>query len=779
MGERRRGTRALAAVALLAAATAARAQQAPSGPACPAAYARVVLTQGVELCAETIRETGRGAYAADGGVAIHLRAQNSRLQADHVEVTNSRNLQATGNVLIVWDQNRVSGSRMTYDLVTQNGVIEDAFGEVEPEFFFTAARVEKIGEDRMHLDHATITTCTQPVPYWSFSVSSADVRLDHYAHMWNIRLRAKHAPLVYLPYLLWPVKRDRAAGLLFPNFGTTRNRGRTVSQALFVPLGRSADLTVFGEYYTRAGWGGGGRFRLIPNRDGDVELNGFYIQDQVVGTGRWTVSYKQTQKFLNGFRMIADINQVSDFDFYTDYERNLSLVSSPTILARLEFSRNGSWTSLNVRELRREQLFFDGTSLVQQTLPEIEWRGRSRRLGRTPFYTTYEASLASIQQRSTRIDASYVRADVFPTISAPFSPRAWLDITPSINVRATHYTQSQIPQTDSTAPVDVRGDDLTRIVAGAGLEIVGPKFFKIYERPDNTFSARYKHTFEPRVAYRWQEAYDRNEEIIVYDEVDRFIGTADIVTYGIRSRLIAQRPRAEQPPPPGEGEKVLVTEGDAGRVREAQPSAGTASAQAGAAAAPAAPREPVEIAAFEISQARSFDAPLSNADLDGDGAIETTSQRSEILASARLNPSRNLSLDLRSRYDVLYKSVADVSLSGNYRSDDFRTSFSLVRRAGLAVGTTDSTLLRLAAGATLWDGRVRLDVDGSFNPTASGLESRVPDQRWRLEYYLQCCGFLAEYLKRDFTENQRRDFRFTVDLRGIGKLFDFRGNTQN
>ena len=53
--------------------------------------------------------------------------------------------------------------------------------------------------------------------------------------------------------------------------------------------------------------------------------------------------------------MVADINLVSDFNYFTDFERELNLVSSPTILTRIEFSRNGSWTSLNVREERREQ----------------------------------------------------------------------------------------------------------------------------------------------------------------------------------------------------------------------------------------------------------------------------------------------------------------------------------------------------------------------------------------------------------------------------------------
>ena len=104
--------------------------------------------------------------------------------------------------------------------------------------------------------------------------------------------------------------------------------------------------------------------------------------------------------------MVADVNVVSDFDYFSDFARELNLVSSPTILARVEFSRNGPSTSMNVRELRREQLFSDGSELVQQTLPEVEWRGRSRRLGKTPLYLAYESSVASVQRMTISMRVS-------------------------------------------------------------------------------------------------------------------------------------------------------------------------------------------------------------------------------------------------------------------------------------------------------------------------------------------------------------------------------------
>jgi hypothetical protein len=70
-------------------------------------------------------------------------------------------------------------------------------------------------------------------------------------------------------------------------------------------------------------------------------------------------------------------------------------------------------------------------------------------------------------------------------------------------------------------------------------------------------------------------------------------------------------------------------------------------------------------------------------------------------------------------------------------------------------------------------GRIRLGIDGTYNVTPAALEKHLPYRRMRLEYYTQCCGFLTEYLVSQYSTFPRREFRFAVDLRGIGKLFDF------
>ncbi len=721
----------------------------------------------------TLTQTEDGTAMFSGPVTILWR--DSRIQGDSLRLRDRRYIEAEGNVLLVWGRSRIFGQHLTYDLETERGVIEGAMGQTLDEYLFWAKRVEKIGADKIHLESATITTCTQPVPYWSFSVSSATIRIDNYARMWNVRLRAARAPLIYLPYLVWPVKQDRAPGLLIPELHSSQTRGQMWRQELFLPLGRSADLTLEGRYYTESVFGGGGELQAIPNPSGSILLQGFYINDEIYARqrggdpNRYQVIYREEQRFLNGFRMVADVDVVSDSEYLGDYKRDLNVASTPQTLARLEFSRNGPWISLNVRELRREQL---ASGLVQQTLPEVELRGRSRQLWKTPLYLDFEASSASLQQREETsageppFAPDYLRGDFSPTISLPYSPVSWLDITPQVNQRLTYYTQ-RLQTIDSERSVEDRS--LTRTLTSYGLEIVGPKVSRIF-RPAAADKSRFKHSLEPRIRYGFAEAFDKTDEILLYDEVDRVNGSGEQINYALVQRLFAKRPRAEGEVDGSAGQSIHLPDGTIVEPtpRGVEPSGSPASG--------AEFSEPVEIARLEISQTHSFEQPISRADVDGDGESET-SPYSPILLSGRYSPGRALSLDLRSQYDILFDEVRNASLSGTLQGQLARMRFSVVRDNGLGVDALTgediegSTQVRATSGLSLAGGRVQLNLDGSYTANPAEGTSHFPDQRWQFQYATQCCTFLAERLTRDFaTTEDRRELYFRVDLRGIGKV---------
>lgn len=729
----------------------------------------------------TLTQTEDGTATFEGPVTMTWK--DTRIQGDRMSIRERRYLEVAGNALIVWGRTRVFGRRMTYDLETERGVIEDAMGQTLDEYVFWAKSVEKIGGDKIHLRSATVTTCTQPVPYWSFSVSSATIHIDEYARMWNVRLRAGPVPVIYLPFMFWPVKQDRAPGLLMPELHTSRSRGQMYRQELFLPIGRSADLTLDGRYYTKAGFGAGGEFRAIPNQNGRIDAEGFYIYDKVYagqnpGDGdRYQTLYRQEQRFLNGFRMVADVDVVSDASFLSDYERDLNVASTPQTLARLEFSRNGPWVSMNVRELRREQL---SSGLVQQTLPEVELRGRSRQLAGSPVYLSFEASAASIQQRAEASPGKpsfrpdYLRGDLLPTLSLPWSPTTWLDITPQVSQRLTYYTQRQVTLGGERLVAD-RG--LTRSLGLYGLEIVGPKVSRIFNA-DVAGASRFKHAIEPRIRYDYRSTFDDALEVLPYDEIDRVNGNGQQVNYAVVQRLFARRPRATQTGG-GTAESIILPDGTS---TESHADEGPTAPAADALS------EPWEIAELTIGQTRAFGRDLSRADVDGDD-VQETSPYSPIQLTGRYSPSPRLSLDLRSEYNILFDTLSSASLSGTLQNQLARMRFSVVHNTGLGttktssidpktgvptqarVNNPDSTQVRLTTGLSLIGGKMLLNVDGSYTANPALGTSHFPDQRWQVQYSTQCCTLFVERLTRDFAASEdRRELYFRVDLRGVGKI---------
>jgi hypothetical protein len=705
----------------------------------------------------TLRQTEDGGAVFTGPVTLTWR--ESRIQADRMLLRDRRYIEAEGNVLVVWGSNRIFGARMVYDLELERGVVEDAIGYALDEYLIRAEKIEKIGDKKLHLTRATVTTCSQPLPYWSFAVSSATVTLEQYARMWNVRLRVLRAPAIYLPYLIWPVKEDRAAGLLMPEFSNTLNRGQVITQPVFIPLGRSADVTLIPRYYTEAGFMGGAEVRFVPNLKGSGFARGHFIDDKVEGRERYRFDYGQTQEFRNGFRMVADAGLVSDPEYYTDFERDLKLASSPQSLARLEFSRNGPWASMNVRELRREQL---STGLVQSSYPEIEWRGRSRRLGPTPFYLTFESSLASLQQQGTTINADYLRGDLAPELSLPISPTGWFDITPRVAYRWTRWTQHEMEGV-------LEDDSLTRQLWAYGVEIVGPKLYRIFGRAKGR--PRYKHTIETRLTYGFAEEFDRQDDVLSFDEIDGIGGAGDQVNYALVQRLFAKRPQKVPAAPVSAADRIVLPDGST-----YEPSEDAEQEQQSGAEPPAVP---VEIASLELRQRRSFDGDLSQADLDEDGTVEEFSPYSDISLSGRLNPSQAVSIDLRSNYDTLWDNIQDVSLSGTLRNSISSLRFSVFHRNGLGVNSftlepnEDSTQAQLTGGLSLLRDRLKLKLQASYTAEPGAGNSHFPEQHWQVLYSTQCCTFLVERLTREFASiDQRRELYFRIDLRGVGKLME-------
>jgi hypothetical protein len=437
---------------------------------------------------------------------------------------------------------------------------------------------------------------------------------------------------------------------------------------------------------------------------------------------------------------------------------------------------------------RREQ-FFAFNDVIQSRLPEAELRLRSRRLGSSPLYLSLESSAALLDKQAPGFpDGGYGRVDIFPTLSVPLSPAPWLDLTPTLRLRETYYTRALDPEQSGPGQDGAFGDSLSREFLQFELQALGPRLTRIFF--DEAGRGRRKSTIEPRLAYRYQTAPPELDTARVpqFDEIDILPGDLNEVEYGVVTRLFARKTSRTADDEEEEGDQAG---------REGVP----ASPAVVAPAAPGLPGEvaagndwslprpgldatgqlttsPVEVVNVSLTQRYSFDRSLSFdqefQDTTGDGfpdtlAVVDESSFSPVTLAARLNPSTLTSVDARLSYDVLEQKVARASVSAGLYSlrRGFLNATWFFTNDLEGLDFNDSRL-RVSGGTSFL--RHKLSVAVSLNYDA-GLQ-KLQDQRYRFGYDTQCCGIALEVLDRDFIGTQQREFRFVLNLRGLGNFLD-------
>ncbi len=719
------------------------------------------------LAARSIVEQEKGVYLAEGYVDLHFGT--TRLQADWVLFDRPNNhVEARGNVVLDQEDGTLSASRMEMSLDTGRGTLWEVTGFQQPEYHFRAERLERIDATHYKIYNAEFTTCTQPTPYWSFRFKKGHIHVNHYAHLINVSFRTSRIPVFYSPYVVWPIKGGRATGFLMPEWGSSGTRGTVVNTAFFWVMRRNMDATFYFDHYSEAGSGLGLEYRWLPNEKGSVHLTAYELTHDTDEdrSKRYKIALQGKQQFRSGWKLLSQFSLVSDSSYYNDFERDFDQSVNADEFSFFNAARSWSYYTLSLRAERREQFFDNGAgNLVQQRLPEVELRARSQRLGKTPLYLSFQGSVNGLQRTETDLEADYQRLDLGTTLSASLTPFSWLDITPALSLRETYYTQRLAPppecdpdsgdlcdQGDPELCEPLLGDlcDPGNAIADTGLNrsfwkfslnLLGPKFFRVFEPAANSGGSRYKHTIEPSITYNYVPKIDEAEEVILFDEIDRTPGVRSQVTYSITSRLMRRR---ALPVPVKDGEDPGL------------PEYGSTE----------------EIAMLEIRQTRSFNGDLSSSTSSGE-----SSSRGPIRLLARYNPTRAVSADFRMDYDILFNEPRRFSLSGTLRSARWgqaRLSYYLNR--GLEDGTDDTGTLRLGGGSFLFDKRLSFDMDFAYDLGADELQS----QRYRIGYDTQCCGFISEYLERDFSGlvAPAREFRFSVTLKGVGTLFDLNSRIQ-
>ena len=189
-------------------------------------------------------------YRALGNV--HLEWDGAHLVADRAFLNQGENVaEAEGKAVLTSDGDILRGDKMTLNLETENGMVTngDLFKK-QGNFHVRGKTMEKVGPESYHVEKGSFTVCDATIPSWKFSASNIDVKLGEYATGTNVLFYIRDVPVLYLPYMIFPVKRERQSGFLTPRVGTSNLSGFYLTIPYYWAISPRGSMTC------RTGWHG-------------------------------------------------------------------------------------------------------------------------------------------------------------------------------------------------------------------------------------------------------------------------------------------------------------------------------------------------------------------------------------------------------------------------------------------------------------------------------------------------------------------------------------------
>lgn len=712
----------------------------------------------LRITSQTQNETRPNYFVLDGYVDMSYK--DFRLQADHAEYdTQTKDLIATGNVVLDQVSQRIVCERLELNLETKTGKAYDVFGYVPPQIFFWGTELEKLGEDEYRLHNGVFTECSQIVPHWSLKTNAATMTMNEYIRFNSFLLKAKKIPIFYSPFMMWPIKRDRATGFLFPGFGPNSAKGFYVGGSFFWAMNRSMDSTYWLDHYQLRGWGTGAEYRYAESETSEGAVRGYFANDTELGK-EWTLSGAIKQDLPYEFRLAALLDTFSSFEYIRDTAQSVSRKSSQTKTVQAFLTRNWSNYSLNFLGNQSERggngNNDDTDTSMYYHIPEVEFLSRNQQLFSTPFFWTLQSSY-DLLGRGNRIEGEVIRntfqrVDLFPAISYPITYLSWLTFTPSAGYRFTNWTK-QIQRVGNRP--EVVNENLTRDYLDLTMDIRGPNFGRIFDTPNMGYSKKWKHAIEPQVTFQYRQnvAETRPNIIVVDTDVDSILGEK-VVNFSLTNILYAKRPIK----PEREYEEY---EYQYYNPKPLEP----------------APETAWEFLSWRLTQSYRFDSdsfdPIRFPELK---------RLSDLGSLVRFNPTVNYSVQFSTNYNFQAAQVTSVRLSSTLKGEDrwyasANYTFSnpvLEEPIPGQPRARKGNSTQVAAGVGLWKNRLALNGELGYDFTSKILLG----SQFGVTYNDDCFSVGVQY--QHFSSiyginGKQNSFTFTISLPNIGNFVPFQG----
>lgn len=478
-----------------------------------------------------------------------IRYLGNRIQADYIEVqTSTRDGVATGNVIFHSGEDRLTASRVEFNLDTERMVIFDARGFIGATHYVTGQVVRRLSEDRYEVQEGTFTTCEGDLPDWAFGFRSAIFQVEGYARLQSPVMTVKGAPAAFLPWAIAPIKTKRATGFLVPDVGYSSRSGLLFSPSFFWAINEWSDATLGVDYFSKRGARYRGEYRYAPSRNTSGEIAGQYLEDRLEGATFEDVKGVHRTDFGAGARLHAVLDMEKRPAKDSSLESDLAARTRQRTDSHVTFQQDLPRISGQLQiGARREEGLNESDGQVFEKAPEIVLDIHQKRLGASDLYFKMNSSLVHFRKTEDDKTARLSRFHAEPSLSLRMESLPWLQVTPEIGLRTTYWTHQKAHRGVARvpAPDQLIEDGLGRDMWFAQLHTVGPRFSRIYQGALGPFRD-FKHIVSLETTYRYSPPNDAEDRrlVVPFDSVDTR-QDENAIEYALVNRVLTKLPQKD------------------------------------------------------------------------------------------------------------------------------------------------------------------------------------------------------------------------------------------
>jgi LPS-assembly protein len=525
-----------------------------------------------EECPPPLRATGTARPAPLLQSAPPIADTPIEYEADGIDATRDGEWLLQGDVLIKQGERTLQTSNAKFNAQEQSFSVDEDVEYADPNLKVSgsSARVDQAGgatfegakfelkdrnargeadriqvtrDQQLKLKGVRYTTCPVGEEDWVLRAGDIDIRQRAGLGFGrSVRLDFKGVPILYTPFISFPVGNQRKSGFLFPALGTSSRSGTSLSVPWYWNIAPNYDATFLPTWYTKRGGKLDSEFRYLTDLGRGTLTAEYLPDDEQFGDSRSFVRFVDRSDFTDSLRLDIDAANVGDSDWFEDF----GLGPEGTSISYLDRSATLTYLTQHWLAVLRAQNFqtIDDLGIPPELrphtmLPQLAVHAAfPDRLGSLRFGLDME--VGNFTHNYDDLVATGWRMDVAPEVRWPLRG-AGIYLEPAASWRYTSYRLD-----DMGAPFP--DDSPSRAAAIASLD-----GGLIFERPSGSRGQRVA-TIEPRFMYLYVP-FRNQDDLPVFDtatadlnlvqlfRTNRYVGAdrlsdANQISIGVTSRLL-------------------------------------------------------------------------------------------------------------------------------------------------------------------------------------------------------------------------------------------------